>query len=200
MMAKAKKYNTSSFSSSSGDGGSNGSAAGETTTTVAYSSSHDSASSGSSSAHSSINNNDDNINHANVAQKMPGQSLTIRPLWRNGEKTFPYKVYDMLEFAEASGNNNICSWSQSGNSFVIHNRDLFIEFILPRFFLHKNWRSFVSIYSLLLPSYLSIALTHLLIINIINIPPSLSLTHLNASPDASTQHLVLPTYIRLKLG
>lgn len=68
-----------------------------------------------------------------------------RPLWRNGEKTFPYKVYDMLEFAESSGNTDICSWLPSGNSFVIHDRKLFTEFILPRFFLHKKWRSFVSI-------------------------------------------------------
>ena len=69
-----------------------------------------------------------------------------RPLWRNGEKTFPYKVYDMLEFAESSGNTDICSWLPTGDSFVIHDRKLFTEFILPRFFLHKKWRSFVSIY------------------------------------------------------
>lgn len=65
-----------------------------------------------------------------------------RPLWRNGEKTFPYKVYDMLEFAESSGNTDICSWLPTGDSFVIHDRKLFTEFILPRFFLHKKWRSF----------------------------------------------------------
>ncbi len=68
-----------------------------------------------------------------------------RPLWRNGEKTFPYKVYDMLEFAESSGSTDICSWLPSGDSFVIHDRKLFTEFILPRFFLHKKWRSFVSV-------------------------------------------------------
>lgn len=79
-----------------------------------------------------------------VADEMAMQHA--RPLWRNGEKTFPYKVYDMLEFAESSGNTNICSWLPSGNSFVIHDRKLFTEVILPRFFLHKKWRSFVSIY------------------------------------------------------
>lgn len=82
-------------------------------------------------------------NTTNDAVATNGQT---RPLWRNGEKTFPYKVYDMLEFAESSGNTNICSWLPSGDSFVIHDRKLFTEFILPRFFLHKKWRSFVSIY------------------------------------------------------
>ena len=77
-----------------------------------------------------------------IATNLTGPSP--RPLWRNGEKTFPYKVYDMLEFAESSGSTDICSWLPSGDSFVIHDRKLFTEFILPRFFLHKKWRSFVS--------------------------------------------------------
>ncbi len=85
----------------------------------------------------------DKIN-ANVIQQITGGRVPPRPLWRNGEKTFPYKVYDMLEFAETSGNTDICSWLPSGDSFVIHDRKLFTEFILPRFFLHKKWRSFVS--------------------------------------------------------
>ena len=83
----------------------------------------------------------DKIN-ANVIQQITGGRVPPRPLWRNGEKTFPYKVYDMLEFAETSGNTDICSWLPSGDSFVIHDRKLFTEFILPRFFLHKKWRSF----------------------------------------------------------
>ena len=76
----------------------------------------------------------------------PFADQSPRPLWRNGEKTFPYKLYDMLEFAETSGNTDICSWLPSGDSFVIHDRKLFTELFLPRFFLHKKWRSFVSIY------------------------------------------------------
>ena len=89
----------------------------------------------------------DKIN-ANVIQQVTGGRVPPRPLWRNGEKTFPYKVYDMLEFAETSGNTDICSWLPSGDSFVIHDRKLFTEFILPRFFLHKKWRSFVSLHNL----------------------------------------------------
>lgn len=72
----------------------------------------------------------------------PFADQSPRPLWRNGEKTFPYKLYDMLEFAETSGNTDICSWLPSGDSFVIHDRKLFTELFLPRFFLHKKWRSF----------------------------------------------------------
>lgn len=84
------------------------------------------------------------ISKHDIATDVKGQS-SLRPLWRNGEKTFPYKVYDMLEFAETSGNSDICAWLPSGESFVIHDRKLFTEFLLPRFFLHKKWRSFVSI-------------------------------------------------------
>jgi hypothetical protein len=82
---------------------------------------------------------------ANVIHQITGGRVPPRPLWRNGEKTFPYKVYDMLEWSETSGNKDICSWLPSGDSFVIHDRKLFTEFILPRFFLHKKWRSFVSV-------------------------------------------------------
>ena len=94
--------------------------------------------------------------------------------WRNGEKTFPYKVYDMLEYAVSNGFDHVCSWTVvdaandygvvggsgggaggdagggsggeggRGDAFVIHNRELFTETILPKFFVHKNWRSFVS--------------------------------------------------------
>jgi hypothetical protein len=86
--------------------------------------------------------------------------------WRNGEKTFPYKVYDMLEYAVMNGFDHVCSWTVvddvvgggsggegggsggggdgRGDAFVIHNRELFTETILPKFFVHKNWRSFVS--------------------------------------------------------
>jgi hypothetical protein len=88
--------------------------------------------------------NDNNTIKPNMVSQ--NQALSPpRPLWRNGEKTFPYKVYDMLEYAETSGATNICSWLSSGDSFVIYDRKLFTEYFLPRFFLHKKWRSFVSI-------------------------------------------------------
>lgn len=140
----------------------------------------------------------DTIN-ANVIQQITGGRVPPRPLWRNGEKTFPYKVYDMLEFAETSGNTDICSWLPSGDSFVIHDRKLFTEFILPRFFLHKKWRSFVSCTTCVLllffgllpqprhPAYINFD-AHLL--SIINQP------HLSVSlfeTDSSTQHMVLQT-------
>lgn len=68
----------------------------------------------------------------------------------------------MLEYAVMNGFENVCSWTVvddnvdavdsvggggsegGGDAFVIHNRELFTETVLPKFFMHKNWRSFVS--------------------------------------------------------
>ncbi len=75
----------------------------------------------------------------------------------------------MLEYAVTNGFGHVCSWTVvddvdagvggsggdaggggggegggRGDAFVIHNRELFTETILPKFFVHKNWRSFVS--------------------------------------------------------
>ncbi len=78
----------------------------------------------------------------------------------------------MLEYAVTNGFGHVCSWTvvdadndlvdekvkgkggaggggggeggSGGDAFVIHNRELFTETILPKFFVHKNWRSFVS--------------------------------------------------------
>lgn len=77
----------------------------------------------------------------------------------------------MLEYAVTNGFGHVCSWTVvdadndlvdekvkggaaggegevgargGGDAFVIHNRELFTETILPKFFVHKNWRSFVS--------------------------------------------------------
>ena len=78
----------------------------------------------------------------------------------------------MLEYAVTNGFESVCSWTVvddddikgggsgdaagaggagggegggRGDAFVIHNRELFTETILPKFFVHKNWRSFVSV-------------------------------------------------------
>ena len=79
----------------------------------------------------------------------------------------------MLEYSVMNGFESVCSWTVvdaddgikgggsggeggvgarggggeggRGDAFVIHNRELFTETILPKFFVHKNWRSFVSV-------------------------------------------------------
>ena len=89
----------------------------------------------------------------------------------------------MLEYAVTNGFGHVCSWTVvddpdndlvdkvkggapgggekggvggargGGDAFVIHNRELFTETILPKFFVHKNWRSFVSMLCILGESF-----------------------------------------------
>ena len=57
---------------------------------------------------------------------------------------FPYKLYDMLEYAADSEYSSSVSWSDDGTSFAINNKDIFMECIVPLFFKQTKFRSFVS--------------------------------------------------------
>ena len=58
---------------------------------------------------------------------------------------FPYKLYDMLEYAADSEFFYAVSWSEDGISFAIHDKDEFMMFVVPKFFKQTKFRSFVSI-------------------------------------------------------
>ena len=60
---------------------------------------------------------------------------------------FPYKLYDMLEYAADSEFFYAVSWSEDGISFAIHDKDEFMMFVVPKFFKQTKFRSFVSILS-----------------------------------------------------
>ena len=62
---------------------------------------------------------------------------------------FPYKLYDMLEYAADSEYSSSVSWSDDGTSFAINNKDIFMECIVPLFFKQTKFRSFVSIYDII---------------------------------------------------
>mmetsp|Transcript_22001 Transcript_22001/g.46405 ORF Transcript_22001/g.46405 Transcript_22001/m.46405 type:complete len:355 (-) Transcript_22001:230-1294(-) len=55
---------------------------------------------------------------------------------------FPFKLYDMLEYASDSEYCSSVSWVQNGHAFVIHNKEAFLEHIVPRFFKQTKFRSF----------------------------------------------------------
>ena len=61
-----------------------------------------------------------------------------------GKQTFPFKLYHTIEWASDSEFSSALSWSPTGNAFVVHNREDVVEHIIPKFFDHKRWRSFVS--------------------------------------------------------
>lgn len=58
--------------------------------------------------------------------------------------TFPYKLYEMLEYACDSESNSACSWTADGGAFVIVDRDVMMEELVPKFFRQTKFRSFVS--------------------------------------------------------
>lgn len=58
---------------------------------------------------------------------------------------FPYKLYDMLEYAADSEFFYAVSWSEDGTSFAIHDKDEFMMHVVPLFFKQTKFRSFVSI-------------------------------------------------------
>ncbi len=60
------------------------------------------------------------------------------------KQTFPFKLYHTIEWASDSEFSSALSWSPQGNAFVVHDREVVVEHIIPKFFDHKKWRSFVS--------------------------------------------------------
>lgn len=55
---------------------------------------------------------------------------------------FPWKLYEMLEDVENSGDDNIVSWVQSGKAFQIHELKPFLERIIPHYFNTTKLKSF----------------------------------------------------------
>ncbi|KAK1733295.1 heat shock factor family protein [Skeletonema marinoi] len=58
------------------------------------------------------------------------------------QQTFPFKLYEMLEYARASGYSSSISWLADGTGFVIHDKDAMMNGITPMFFNHTKFRSF----------------------------------------------------------
>eukprot|EP00532_Pseudo-nitzschia_australis_P007038 CAMPEP_0168172968 /NCGR_PEP_ID=MMETSP0139_2-20121125/5592_1 /TAXON_ID=44445 /ORGANISM="Pseudo-nitzschia australis, Strain 10249 10 AB" /LENGTH=1001 /DNA_ID=CAMNT_0008090765 /DNA_START=239 /DNA_END=3244 /DNA_ORIENTATION=+ len=62
---------------------------------------------------------------------------------------FPWKLHDTLDDAELSQDikTNVVSWQADGVSFNIHNKERFVNEVLPRYFENtpKEWDSFINI-------------------------------------------------------
>ena len=69
------------------------------------------------------------------------------------KREFPWKLHVMLEDAERENNQHIVSWDSEGKSFKVFKVGEFVKQILPRYFNHKQFRSFqrmVSVFCLFL--------------------------------------------------
>ena len=49
-------------------------------------------------------------------------------------KTFPMKLQELLDNAEAEGHEHIISWQPHGRAFLLHKKKEFFETVLPRYF------------------------------------------------------------------
>ncbi|KAL0742855.1 hypothetical protein Bca4012_084368 [Brassica carinata] len=64
----------------------------------------------------------------------------IEGLHESGPPPFLTKTYDLVE---DSRTNHVVSWSQAKNSFIVWDPQAFSTTLLPRFFKHNNFSSFV---------------------------------------------------------
>ncbi|KAL2475457.1 HSF DOMAIN domain-containing protein [Abeliophyllum distichum] len=76
---------------------------------------------------------------AGVTAKTNGGSICASCAFRP-PPPFLLKIYDMVENIET---NSIVSWNPTGTSFIVWNAHLFAANILPQYFRHNNFQSFV---------------------------------------------------------
>lgn len=55
---------------------------------------------------------------------------------------FPWRLHQMLEEIEVQGNAAVVSWLPDGQHFQVHNPQLFVENVIPKFFKQKSYKSF----------------------------------------------------------
>ena len=80
------------------------------------------------------------------SQIMIATSKNQESLHTEDNRNFPFKLYDMLEFASVSGYCSVISWTPDGHSFAILNDDEFLNNIVPMFFKQTKLRSFVRVW------------------------------------------------------
>eukprot|EP00985_Skeletonema_marinoi_P010824 scaffold5074_cov132-Skeletonema_marinoi.AAC.1 len=58
------------------------------------------------------------------------------------QQTFPFKLYNMLEYACDSEFSSCISWTADGSAFIIHDKDVMMKNLAPMFFNQTKFRSF----------------------------------------------------------
>jgi hypothetical protein len=55
---------------------------------------------------------------------------------------FPWRLHQLLDGMEKSGDTSIVSWQPDGSRFRVHNPSLFMSQIVPKIFKQKSFKSF----------------------------------------------------------
>ena len=80
------------------------------------------------------NREDDNSDENSISNKTSNQEK------KNFNANFLMKLYQILETPELS---NIIEWGENGKFFKVKNITEFTEKVLPKFFKHNNFASFI---------------------------------------------------------
>jgi len=77
----------------------------------------------------------------NIQRKFAEKKINdkIRPF---DIKSFPSKLYQLLEYVEAEGLSHIVSWQPNRKAFKIHKPDTFMTTIAPKYFEQSKFTSF----------------------------------------------------------
>ena len=60
--------------------------------------------------------------------------------YRNHFQTFPQKLHLILSLG---GHNDVISWLEDGKSWRVHNKERFIDEVMPKYFKSTKWKSFL---------------------------------------------------------
>eukprot|EP00984_Skeletonema_dohrnii_P024394 scaffold13505_cov81-Skeletonema_dohrnii-CCMP3373.AAC.4 len=58
------------------------------------------------------------------------------------QQTFPFKLYNMLEYACDSEFSSSVSWTADGSAFIVHDQEVMMDNLAPMFFNQTKFRSF----------------------------------------------------------
>ena len=58
-------------------------------------------------------------------------------------KRFPFRLNNMLNDAEAHGNDHIVSWMPDGKMFKVHKHKEFANIVMPLYCRHTRYKSFL---------------------------------------------------------
>ena len=84
-----------------------------------------------------------------LARRVTVESITPAPKLVMKEQpqqtfTFPFKLYEMLEYACDSEFSTSLSWLADGSAFIIRDKHVMMNDLAPMFFKQTQFRSFVS--------------------------------------------------------
>ena len=72
------------------------------------------------------------------------------------KKPFPFRLYAMLEYVTNSEHSSAIQWTHNGLAFVIIQKDVIVEHILPLFSNQTMFPSFVSVSHILASELLAL--------------------------------------------